>query len=74
MSKTEETVTAIIGTNAGKVWNVLKEKGPLTIDSIVRNTKLKSRDTDLAIGWLAREDKLVIDRDGRGRIAKVALR
>lgn len=73
----QETVAnpeVLIGMVAGKVWEVLVQKGPQSPDTIARNTKLKGGDVDLAIGWLARENKLNIHLDSRGKIGKIALK
>ena len=39
-----------IGSNAGKVWRILNEKGELSM----------FEDVALAIGWLARENKILL--------------
>ncbi len=44
-----------IGENAGKVWHV-------TIPELSRRIDLSHEDTTLAIGWLARENKIYIQR------------
>ena len=49
-----------IGTNAGKVWHFLNEKGPRPIAHISKGAGLKKASLDRAIGWLAREDKIKI--------------
>ena len=46
------------GRNAGFVWNVLSEYGPLPIDEIVNKTHLRLYEVEIAIGWLAREDNI----------------
>lgn len=50
-----------IGANAGLVWNALSESKQLTIKEVKKITKLK-KDKELysAIGWLAREEKILI--------------
>ena len=51
-----------IGENAGKVWHVLNEGRELTIPELSRRIDLSHEDTTLAIGWLARENKIYIQR------------
>ena len=52
------------GSNAGKVWNTLNQKGPLTEYKIMKATKLNKYDFYTAVGWLAREDKICLtDKD-----------
>jgi hypothetical protein len=61
-----------IGETAGLVWTILSEKGPMNLAKLVKTVD-EPRDTVMqAIGWLAREDKLVFEENGRQRI--VALR
>lgn len=47
-----------IGLNAGKVWRILNEKGELSMFDLCRELSLTFEDVALAIGWLAREDKI----------------
>jgi hypothetical protein len=53
-----KTLIDEFGWNAGKVWKVLNNKGPLKEDTIRQRTKLKEDELWTAIGWLAREDKV----------------
>ena len=56
-----------IGETAGVIWHLLDERGPLSMAQIVKQTG-EARDlVMLALGWLAREDKIVIDAESRGR-------
>lgn len=52
-----------IGMNAGALWNVLNEAEAMGIKQIKKVTKLKDKEVYAAIGWLAREGKLMIDVD-----------
>jgi hypothetical protein len=47
-----------IGENAGKVWKTLHDKGGLNLSSLKKASKLDDRQLYLALGWLAREDKV----------------
>ncbi|MBR4809984.1 MAG: winged helix-turn-helix domain-containing protein [Bacteroidales bacterium] len=50
-----------IGNKAGIVWRTLsKERQGLTLDELMSNADLSLFDTAVAIGWLAREDKIWI--------------
>ena len=49
-----------IGYNAGLVWNALNEAEAMGLKQIKKVTKLKDKELYAAIGWLAREGKLVI--------------
>ncbi len=46
-----------IGTNAGNIWNVL-ENGETSLKALKKATKLNEKDLNMALGWLAREDKI----------------
>ena len=53
------------GINAGLVWNLLSEKGPLNVKDVKKGTKLTEKDLYAALGWLAREEKVnFTDQDG----------
>lgn len=64
--------TSKIGTNAGLIWESIDETGCLYIDDIKKKTKLDSDSLFLALGWLARENKIVFDKlDGKLNITIV---
>lgn len=52
----------IVGLNAGKVWQALNEVKEISIPELARRLNLSVESTALAIGWLAREDKVYIQR------------
>ena len=51
-----------IGSNAGKVWNLLNSQGKCNVSNIVKINKIKIQDAYSALGWLAREDKIRISK------------
>lgn len=53
----------LIGTFAGKVWNALNEADALGVKQLRKITKLKEKECYAALGWLARENKIVIAPD-----------
>ena len=58
---------ANIGETAGIVWQVLSDKGPLSMAKLVKAVG-EPRDTIMqSIGWLAREGKINIEDCGRNR-------
>jgi hypothetical protein len=60
-----------IGDTAGVVWRTLNDNGPLSIAKLVKATG-QPRDTVMqAVGWLAREDKINIEEDGRTRLVSL---
>lgn len=46
-----------IGKNAGLIWTAL-ESGELDVKAVKKATKLTEKDLNLALGWLAREEKV----------------
>ena len=61
-----------IGETAGKLWHVLDLKGPQTLTKLLKEVDDVPRDVVMqAIGWLAREDKLEIEEEGRTRVVSL---
>lgn len=54
-----------IGTIAGLIWNALNTKGELSLAQLKTAVGCKTPIFDWAVGWLTREDKIVIIREGR---------
>jgi len=52
------TIVEEFGQNAGKVWQVLQKKGPLSQTKLITTTSLDEHQLQAAVGWLAREDKI----------------
>ncbi|MDD4777564.1 MAG: winged helix-turn-helix domain-containing protein [Fermentimonas sp.] len=51
------------GISAGKVWSVLDENGKQEIKALKKATKLTDKDLYAALGWLGREEKIVIETE-----------
>lgn len=47
-----------IGMNAGNIWKLLMERGKLTIREIGEVTSYRESFILMALGWLARENKV----------------
>jgi len=60
-----------IGTAAGKVWDILSKKGPLSKSQVVKFSGLSNSMVDHAIGWLAREGKMSQVDTPRGKALSV---
>jgi hypothetical protein len=54
-----------IGETAGKVWRLLSENGKAGLSQLKRGVEVDPNLILQAIGWLAREDKLRIEKNGR---------
>ena len=55
-----------IGAAAGRIWEALNSKGELTPAQLQKAAEVEEPLLSWAVGWLAREDKVVITRDKRG--------
>ena len=54
-------MTATVGTLAGAVWTALNENGAHNTKDLNKVAKIKTdKDLFLALGWLLREDKVVV--------------
>lgn len=49
-----------IGTMAGVIWHTLEANGEMTLTKLKNDLKARSPLFDWAIGWLAREDKIML--------------
>jgi len=54
-----------IGKVAGEIWHALNSKGELSLTQLKKDVKGKTPLFDWAIGWLARENKIVIASEKR---------
>ncbi len=61
-----------IGETAGKVYHALQSEGPLTLTRLKTSTGRDAFTLNAAIGWLAREDKIIVTK--KGRSVTIALR
>jgi len=52
-----------IGNDAGNIWKVLDEQGAKSVKDLKKATKLTDKEVYAAIGWLAREEKLVFKQE-----------
>ena len=53
-----------IGLDAGNVWKVLDAQGVKSVKELKKAAKLNDKEIYAAIGWLAREEKLVFRQEG----------
>ncbi|HQJ80380.1 MAG TPA: winged helix-turn-helix domain-containing protein [Methanothrix sp.] len=62
------TIESLFGTNAGVVWRSLNQNGPSNIRNLVKTTSLSREEVFGALGWLGRENKLVMAQKGRAMV------
>ena len=73
MATAHHTSVDQIGDTAGVIWHDLNENGPRTLTQLTKEIDAPRDVIMQAVGWLAREDKLLIEEDARGK-KNVALR
>lgn len=54
-----------IGSAAGTIWHFLEAEGECSVTKLIKETGLENKLAQRAIGWLAKEGKLVITSKGR---------
>ena len=64
-------MTNTIGDAAGKIWLYLDKNGPSSVTKITTETEINKNDVQRAIGWLSKEDKLIIEAKGRVEIVSL---
>jgi len=66
-----EWSVAFIGETSGKVWAYLRKNGASTLTAIEKGVKAPASAVYMALGWLAREGKIVVEQEKRS--VKVSL-
>lgn len=64
----EMTVESVFGSNAGIVWKTLNQNGSSNLANLVKTTSLTREEIYGALGWLGRENKIVVKQKGRAMI------
>jgi len=67
MATAQHSCVDQIGDTAGIIWNELNENGPRTLTQLTKEIDAPRDVIMQAVGWLAREDKLSIEEDARGK-------
>lgn len=62
-----------IGLAAGKIWEHLKNAGPASVTNLMEATGLQRPQVHQALGWLAREGKIVVELHN-GKVERYRLR
>ena len=57
-----------VGETAGLVWSALSAKGPMSLPALKKQVRAPADSVLMAIGWLAREDKLSLQQKGRTQV------
>lgn len=59
------TSVSAIGDTAGRVWSYLEKNGRSSISAVEKGIKAPKREVQMALGWLAREDKIDLAEENR---------
>jgi hypothetical protein len=62
------TAESLFGLNAGVVWEALNQNGASNLANLVKTTSLSREEVYGALGWLGRENKLVMEQKGRAMV------
>ena len=60
-----------IGRIAGEIWHLLTERGEMSLTSVVMALNTGQSTAYMALGWLAREDKLEFVKKRRGIVVRL---
>lgn len=61
----QESMEQSIGLSAGQIYNYLAEnEGEATFTRLKKDLDLKGNFAELGLGWLAREDKVELEKSG----------
>jgi hypothetical protein len=61
----------LIGLTAGKIWNYLNKNGVSNVVKMKIELKINNIQLFLALGWLLREDKIVITQEKNNMYVKL---
>lgn len=61
-----------IGQTAGKVWSVLGAQGRIALTTLPKMLDEEVHLVQQAVGWLAREDKVEFEKQGRALYVKLS--
>ncbi len=67
-----EMMNELIGSTAGQVWEYLSNNEEVTMTALKKDLELKGDEATMALGWLARENKVEFTK--KGASLKVRLR
>ena len=65
--------TTNFGTNAGKIWDALNKNGCVEKEKLLDLTKLNEDEFYSGIGWLARENKIYLEKENSYKLDKTNL-
>ncbi len=67
----DKEISENIGIAAGLVWQHLQENGEASLTALRKAIKLDHASAEMGLGWLAREGKVSLERNGRSTLARL---
>ncbi len=64
-------MTGQIGSIAGDIFHLLDRHGEASLNDLKKELKQTPAMIQMGVGWLAREDKIVISRKGAGYLVRL---
>lgn len=61
----------VIGETAGKIWRYLSACGGVPVAELAKGVSADPAVVHMALGWLSREDKLVLERQGKSIVVRL---
>ena len=59
------TTVSSVGATAGKIWTYLEKNGRSSVSAVEKAANAPKREIQMALGWLAREDKIELAEEKR---------
>jgi hypothetical protein len=64
----DTSVESLFGSKAGIVWKALNQNGPSNLANLANTTSLSREEIFGALGWLGRENKIIVEQKGRAMV------
>jgi hypothetical protein len=63
--------THAVGEMAGRIWRHLAQAGKVSLSDLEKAVQADSIAVHMALGWLSREDKLILERKGKSVVVRL---
>ena len=64
-------IASEVGETAGQVWRELNDGGPHSLSQLKKKLNVKNGKLEMAVGWLAREDKIEILQEKKNLLIRL---
>jgi hypothetical protein len=69
---TETSYLDRVGETSGLIWRTLDEQGAMPLSKLLKQIDSPREIVLMSIGWLAREEKIIVEEVGRKRMIDLA--